>query len=293
MSAEDANNVQGQAAPADAGNATAGEPTNDAFERIPKDELNRLRSYEQQFRGSKPLVDAALSSGFKSPDDFGNVRTMRERVDRYGKLLDTLDKRKVNQDALLGLLDGGGDDFDEDSPKGGFSQEDIEKLLDERDKKRSRQEAESKHSEMSAREAKLARELANEILGDSSLSEFDKKLIADGLALRAFQNRKPYGDDHPLGGDYYAPHDEDSLKSLVAQLKDERQKALGEALAKKGDAARTNATRQDVTTVAGKSGAGKADVTEDDVPFAKRSPDAKRQAAEALLQRRRSGARMN
>lgn len=182
--------------------------------------LSRLNGYQQ-------YQTAGAKYGFKTPKDFERLSFLQTK----GITLDQLAAAFANDDAATaGQPDG--DAFDPVRFKkelGGefVSKSEIEKLM-------AKQSAMADHKVARARESDMVSKALSELLGEKP-SDFEKAAMA--ALLKEKMGGRLYPEGHPLYEDDFAPHDEQSIKPILDELRKIRAESAGAEVARIGQAA--------------------------------------------------------
>lgn len=194
----------------------------DGMRLVSNDDFSRLSRIESAYKGERPLVDAILKAGVKSPEDFG---TMHTRAQQFAKF----EQAGIPADALLAAMEQGVND-DGAANMGVFDPESFkaEIMADMQ-----RQQAQAEYDRALAGHDKLFKSVTNdelfaELLGENP-SDFHKAMLQSHLQMQAHGMRELYGDDHPLSGNL-APLNDELVGQALASVREQYAKAQGAAL---------------------------------------------------------------
>lgn len=224
------------AAPTSNGLATAnqsgqGQPGGGASFNVPdgyvlarKDEHESYRRQAEQYNGVKPYYEKGSKYGLKSAEDF----------DRFGPVLETLNKRGIDPRQLAAMLSGEADDETEQAKQRQF---DPEKFREEIRGEFRRESAVKEWTDLSAKEKDHVDAALKEFYGEEEVDGWTRAMHTRAANHYLNEIREEYPKGHPLHGEYLQPIGESHRAKLVEYMKAERAKHSGEAMRAKADAA--------------------------------------------------------
>lgn len=261
--------------PGAASAAPAGQPAPSSSPSIDPSEFSRLQSENarlsriaQQYEGSKPFYESAKKYGFQKPEDFGR--------------LEPLTKRGISLDKLGSIFE---EDDKEPGEAGALRLEDIQKMLDERESKATRKQAEEAlRKELDAEFGYLDEKKIREMAGLDDKADPDFVAGLKDLAMGHYiRSRQPLGADHPLYDEknpMFGPAGKEYPNSLKAAFNGFLTKAQAHKLAKLGD----EASQKPISTPGGAQPDSRKPAKEP----GKGWMEAGREAAQAAIDRRKA-----
>lgn len=248
------NDPQGNAAADTAQTSAPAQPAtqpqiDDGYERVPREQYQTLVRNSERVRGMEPFFQKATSYGWKRPEDLEQWGEFAKFAKDKGldakRLMSSFQTEQTEQPQAPG--------FDIEAIKkelaGGFVSKDELAL----------ERATGKHEMAQERQNTVVQKAIESLAGELP---FPKAVVSRAVAgfLSDPQNYRLYPDGHPLHDRTPMPHDEDSLKPIIAAIKKELSEAAGESLAATGDAV----LKGKVPSPAGSSPAKPTKTTKDD-----------------------------
>lgn len=200
---------------------------------VPQDEYNTMRTNAERFKGDRPLVEAALSAGVRSPDDFQKFVAAQQTLERF-------QQAGHDPNSILQMLGGKApQQTQQTQTPTSLGEDQIRSIIG---------------GELASHEAKSAHEQQWTSMNDSLISEVDKiagenasdarrRVIEDVVARHANAQIERYPDGHPLAG---------KAKPLTsAQIQSAIASATSEISEFSGAQIRQNATQPNVPNQGG------------------------------------------
>lgn len=213
--------------------AQVSEPTAAPAATVPdRDELDRLRRYEQQVRGMAPVMQVLSSLGLTKPED----------IKAYAPLIKGLRERGVQPDELARMLFAS-----QQEPTGQRQDIDIEQAIEQRLGEFRREQALQQHTSSLESERRSVEKIVDEVVGKDA-QPWMKRLMAAYAKDRHFSLRQLYPDDHPLSQNALGLAGEEGLAKLRAELEEYRGYLRGQAAA---EIAKASAKATHAPTAAG------------------------------------------
>lgn len=183
----------------------------DGYEMLSADDAARLRRYEQEVTGFKPLRDSLSKYGLGS----------QEAVSEWSPFFETVNKHKYTPKELMSIFS------DNPAGAGGNSQQsqqapvDGKAIRDEIMAEVRKDRATADHSVASKAEEQLLAEAVSKVAAGG-----DPDLVGAWFREKAAAARKAYSDDHPLKGTL-SPLDKTGIDGVVKQWQDKTAKSKG------------------------------------------------------------------
>jgi hypothetical protein len=205
--------VGAQAAPSGVGASAPATPP--AGRTIDDATWDRFQRIEQQYKGSQPLIEAALGLGFKKPEDFASLKAIKDRGIDFNRLASTFDAPV------------------EDDTK---AEVDYEKLMNDKIGGLKREWAEKEHKSQYEAALKRLEKEAEQWAGDDAPADY-KTFAKMAAREKYWEMAQDYEDGHPLKGSHVKPLDDAGFTKLADWFKSEREKAKGAGMAEIAKAA--------------------------------------------------------
>lgn len=227
------NDPQGNAAADTAQTSAPAQPAmqpqiDDGYERVPREQYQTLMRNNERVRGFEqhtPVLKAISNNGWKLED-----------IQTYGEFAKFAKENGLDP---KGFMQSFKRETTEQQP--GSSPLDIEAIKKElaggfvSKDELALERATGKHEMAQERQNTVVQKAIESLAGELP---FPKAVVSRAVAgfLSDPQNYRLYPDGHPLHDRTPMPHDEDSLKPIIAAIKKELSEAAGESLAATGDA---------------------------------------------------------
>lgn len=251
---------------------------------IDPQEYQRLQRLEQQYKGSKALLDPIIGAGIKDPDGVKGLLSARDRVGQIEKFEKATG---LKFDTFLNSLNEDkpqtADEADEEARFKAYAEKLGLISRDQLVRETAQKEYDSGWESLpKAVSEAVSDELLKEMFGDN-VHDGHREMARAAMTLFAHQYRDEMPDDHPLKKDFgHLPPTKASVEKAVSAFRETWKKAMGADL----DSAASEAAKRKPPasgTPAG-SGSGQGPKEKDD----DHEPNPIRAHAEEVVRRRRA-----